>query len=59
MTTKSGSNLEKVIASGQPAVTGELGPPMSADPAEVVHKAHVLKSRWRSVLVSDLIPRIP
>ena len=28
---KSGSNLEKVIASGKPAVTAELGPPMSAD----------------------------
>ena len=27
---KSGSNLERVILSGNPAVTAELGPPMSA-----------------------------
>ncbi len=40
---KSGSNLEKVIASGKPAVTGELGPPMSADPLEVIKKANLLK----------------
>ena len=26
---KSGSTLEKVLASGNPAVTAELGPPMS------------------------------
>ena len=35
---KSGSTLEKVLASGKPAVTAELGPPMSADPHEVIKK---------------------
>jgi len=40
---KSGSNLERVILSGHPAVTAELGPPMSADPHEVVKKANILK----------------
>ena len=50
---KSGSNLERIIASGKPAVTAELGPPMSADPHEVVEKAHKLKGfyghRWGRV----------
>src|SRR5512140_2983176 len=40
---KSGSTLEKVLASGNPAVTAELGPPMSADGHEVVKKAQQLK----------------
>ena len=52
-TMKSGSNLEKVIASGQPAVTGELGPPMCADPAEVVHKAHMLKGFCDAANITD------
>ncbi len=52
-TMKSGSNLERVLASGQPAVTGELGPPMSADPAEVVHKAHVLKGFCDAANITD------
>jgi len=52
-TMKSGSNLEKVLASGQPAVTGELGPPMSADPKEVVHKAHVLKGFCDAANITD------
>jgi methylenetetrahydrofolate reductase (NADPH) len=50
---KSGSNLERVLASGQPAVTGELGPPMSADPAEVVHKAHLLKGACDAANITD------
>jgi len=50
---KSGSNLERVLASGQPAVTGELGPPMSADPAEVVHKAHQLKGFCDAANITD------
>ena len=52
-TMKSGSNLERVLASGQPAVTGELGPPMSADPAEVVHKAHQLKGFCDAANITD------
>ena len=34
---KSGSNLERVLAAGHFAVTGELGPPKSHD-AEVVRR---------------------
>ena len=44
---KSGSNLEKVLASGKPAVTAELGPPMSADGHEVVKKAHAAEGLLR------------
>jgi methylenetetrahydrofolate reductase (NADPH) len=50
---KSGSNLEKVIASGNPAVTAELGPPMSASPDEVVHKAKVLKGFCDAANITD------
>lgn len=50
---KSGSNLEKVILSGQPAVTAELGPPMSADPHEVSHKAKLLKGYCDAANITD------
>ncbi len=50
---KSGSNLERVILSGQPAVTAELGPPMSADGHEVTHKAHILKGFCDAANITD------
>ncbi|HTR45589.1 MAG TPA: methylenetetrahydrofolate reductase [Thermodesulfovibrionales bacterium] len=50
---KSGSNLERVILSGNPAVTAELGPPMSASPDEVVHKAHTLKGFCDAANITD------
>jgi methylenetetrahydrofolate reductase (NADPH) len=50
---KSGSNLEKVIASGKMAVTAELGPPMSADPHEVIHKAGLLKGFCDAANITD------
>jgi len=50
---KSGSNLERVIASGAPAVTAELGPPMSADGEEVVHKAKLLKGFCDAANITD------
>jgi hypothetical protein len=40
---KSKSNLEKVFESGKWAVTGEIGPPASADPEVVRKKAKILK----------------
>ena len=39
---KSGSNLEKVLAAGHFAVTGELGPPMSCDAQAVRDQADIL-----------------
>ncbi len=50
---KSGSNLERVILSGKPAVTAELGPPMSADPHEVIEKAHILKGYCDAANITD------
>jgi methylenetetrahydrofolate reductase (NADPH) len=50
---KSGSNLEKVLTSGQFAVTGECGPPRGADPEEVRKKAAHLKGVVDSVNVTD------
>jgi methylenetetrahydrofolate reductase (NADPH) len=50
---KSGSNLERVILSGQPAVTAELGPPMSADPHEVIKKANILKGYCDAANITD------
>jgi methylenetetrahydrofolate reductase (NADPH) len=47
------SNLQQVIASGQPAVTAELGPPMSADGTEIVHKAHLLKGFCDAANITD------
>jgi methylenetetrahydrofolate reductase (NADPH) len=50
---KSGSNLERVINSGQPAVTAELGPPMSADAHEVIEKARLLKGTCDAANITD------
>lgn len=50
---KSGSNLERVIASGQIAVTAELGPPMSADPEKVIKKANMLKGYCDAANITD------
>src|SRR3972149_6542615 len=50
---KSESTLEKVLASGKPAVTAELGPPMSADGHEVVKKAQLLKGYCDAANITD------
>ncbi len=38
-----GSNLEKILKAGHFAVTGELGPPQSADSSVIREKASFLK----------------
>jgi methylenetetrahydrofolate reductase (NADPH) len=40
---KTGSNLEKVLEAGRFAVTAEIGPPQSANPAPLTHHANMLK----------------
>jgi 5,10-methylenetetrahydrofolate reductase len=50
---KSGSNLEKVLRAGHFAATGELGPPQSADPEEILHKARLLKGVVDAVNITD------
>jgi methylenetetrahydrofolate reductase (NADPH) len=50
---KSDSNLEKVLAAGHFAVTGELGPPRGANLAAVREKAVHLKGMVDAVNVTD------
>lgn len=50
---KSGSRLEKILSSGQFAVTGECGPPRGADPDAIRKKAAHLKGKVDAVNVTD------
>ena len=50
---KSGSNLEKVLAAGNSAVTAECGPPQGADPEIVRKKATYLKGYVDACNVTD------
>src|SRR3990172_7713506 len=50
---KSGSNLEKVLAAGHFAVTGELGPPKSAKAAAIKEKAGFLRGHVDAVNITD------
>jgi hypothetical protein len=44
LTLKAGSNLEKVLSAGTFAVTGECGPPKSADVHVIEEKAKILRA---------------
>ncbi len=50
---KAGSNLERVLASGSFAATGELGPPQSADPEVIREKAKLLVGNVDAVNITD------
>ena len=50
---KSGSRLERVLNSGEFAVTGELGPPKNSDPEVVRKKARILKGHVDAVNITD------
>jgi 5,10-methylenetetrahydrofolate reductase len=50
---KAGSNLERVLTSGQFAATGELGPPKSADAEVIRRKAGLLKGYTDAVNITD------
>ena len=50
---KSGSNLEKVLAAGEFAVTAELGPPKSADLDLIQKKVELLKGQVDAVNITD------
>jgi methylenetetrahydrofolate reductase (NADPH) len=49
----SGSNLEKVLRSGVFAVTGEVGPPQSADAKVVREKANIIKDSCDAANLTD------
>ena len=48
-----GSQLEKILRAGHFAVTGELGPPQSADPGVIKEKAALLKGYVDAVNITD------
>ena len=48
-----GSNLEKILKGGNFAVTGELGPPQSADGTIIRQKAALLKGYVDAVNITD------
>jgi 5,10-methylenetetrahydrofolate reductase len=50
---KSGSNLEKILRAGHFVVTGELGPPQSADGSVIRKKANLLKGVTDAVNITD------
>ena len=50
---KAGSNLEKILSEGKFAVTGECGPPKSADGSVIESKAKILKGYVDAVNITD------
>ena len=50
---KSGSNLERVLAAGQFAVTGELGPPKGHNPEVIREKAGLIKGYVDAANITD------
>ena len=48
-----GSNLERVLVAGHFAVTGELGPPQSADPEVIRKKVAILKGYCDAANLTD------
>jgi len=50
---KSGSRLEKILEAGQFAVTGEIGPPQSADAEVIARKAAILRGYVDAVNITD------
>jgi len=50
---KSGSRLERLLRAGQFVVTGELGPPQSADGEVIRRKANLLKGKCDAANITD------
>jgi len=50
---KAGSNLERILSEGRFAVTGECGPPKSADGGVIAGKAQLLKGYVDAVNITD------
>jgi methylenetetrahydrofolate reductase (NADPH) len=53
MTAKTPSKLEKILVSGQLAVTSEVGPPRGSDPEVISRKAEMIKNHVDAVNVTD------
>jgi methylenetetrahydrofolate reductase (NADPH) len=53
MSAETPSKLQKMIQSGNFAVTSEVGPPRSADGHEIEHKGHLIKNHVDAINVTD------
>lgn len=53
MKTHTPSKLEKILKSGQMAVTSECGPPRGSDPAVIEKKADLIKNHVDAVNITD------
>ncbi|MFH1985741.1 MAG: methylenetetrahydrofolate reductase [Pseudomonadota bacterium] len=53
MNVKTPSKLEKILASGQLAVTSEVGPPRGSDPDAITEKAKLIKDHVDAVNITD------
>ncbi|MFH0786726.1 MAG: methylenetetrahydrofolate reductase [Pseudomonadota bacterium] len=53
MKAKTPSKLEKILASGHPAVTSECGPPRGSDPEVIIRKAEMIKNHVDAINVTD------
>ncbi len=53
MKAKTPSKLEKILASGQMAVTSECGPPRGSDPEVIIRKAEMIKNHVDAINVTD------
>jgi methylenetetrahydrofolate reductase (NADPH) len=53
MKAKTPSKLEKILASGNMAVTSECGPPRGSDPEVIIRKAELIKNHVDAINVTD------
>jgi methylenetetrahydrofolate reductase (NADPH) len=53
MKAKTPSKLEKILASGNMAVTSECGPPRGSDPEVIIRKAEMIKNHVDAINVTD------
>lgn len=53
MNVKTPSKLEKILASGNLAVTSECGPPRGSDPEHITKKAEMIKNHVDSINITD------
>ena len=52
-TTKTPSKLEKILASGNMAVTSECGPPRGSDPEAIIKKAEMIRNHVDAINITD------
>ncbi|RJP80574.1 MAG: methylenetetrahydrofolate reductase [Desulfobacteraceae bacterium] len=53
MSLKTESKLEKILASGNLAVTSECGPPRGSDPEAITEKANLIKDHVDAINITD------